>query len=57
MREFLAFPFFMLAKGFAEVASFIDDEPVIIFSLREAVEIDDDNIEDIMKQIDEEENK
>jgi len=54
MREFLAFPFFMLAKGFAEVASFIDDEPVIIFSLREAVEIDDDNIEDIMDQIDKE---
>lgn len=53
MRQFLAFPFYMVAKGFAEIASFIDHEPVICFSLREAVEIDDDNIDEIMGIMDE----
>ena len=45
MREFLAFPFVLIAKGFAEIASMIDDEPCICFSLRDATEITEENIE------------
>lgn len=57
MREFLAFPFFVLAKGFAEIASFIDSEPVIIFSLRDAEELTEENIKDIEETIKENRNE
>ena len=51
MREFLAFPFVLMAKGFAEIASMIDDEPCICFSLRDATEITEENIEDFFKDM------
>ena len=51
MREFLAFPFVLMAKGFAEIASMIDDEPCICFSLRDATEITEENIEEFMKDM------
>jgi len=43
MRETLAFPFYISAKLFAWLASQIDDEPVICFSLRESEEVDLDD--------------
>jgi len=52
MREFIAFPFYIMAKGFAEIASWIDTEPCICFSLREATEItDEDDIEALFKDV------
>ena len=51
MREFLAFPFLMLAKAFAEITSLIDSEPCICFSLRESVEVTEENIDDFLNEI------
>jgi len=51
MREFLAFPFYIAAKGFAEMASWIDTEPCICFSLREAEEVTEESIEEIIKDM------
>jgi len=47
MREFLALPFLLLAKGFAQVTSYIDSAPCLCFSLREAEEVNDENLEEI----------
>ena len=49
MREFIAFPFYLMAKGFAEIASWIDTEPCICFSLREAEEVSEEDIEKMFK--------
>jgi len=39
VREFLALPFYLLAKAFAYIADKIDDKPVFCFSDREAEEL------------------
>jgi len=51
MREFLALPFLLLAKGFAQVTSYIDSMPCICFSLREAEDVTEDNLGEITEII------
>ena len=50
MREFIAFPFYMMAKGFASIASWIDSEPCICFSLREATEVTEENLKELFDE-------
>lgn len=54
MREFLAFPFYMGAKMFASIASFIDSEEVLCISTRECIEITDETMDEIFKEMDDE---
>jgi len=51
MREFFALPFLLLAKGFAEVTTYIDSEPCVCFSLREATEVDEDNVKNVIREM------
>ena len=54
MREFLAFPFYMVAKMFAGLASAIDTESVLCISTRECIEITDETMDEIFKEMDNE---
>jgi hypothetical protein len=47
LREALAFPFLLSAKGYAQIVSIIDEVPCICFSLRESTEISETNIEEL----------
>lgn len=51
MREFLAFPFLMGAKAFAVIASFIDTEEVLCISMRDCIELTDETMEEILKDL------
>ena len=54
MRQFLASPFIALARLFGWFADKIDSEPFVCFSLREATEITEDNIDEILDDVYEE---
>ena len=47
LREALAFPFLLSAKGYAQIVSIIDEVPCICFSLRESTQINETNIEEL----------
>ena len=57
MRQFLATPFIALAHLLCWIINKIDSEPFVCFSTREAVEITDENVDEIIKEMQDEQTK